>query len=154
MSLEKRFDVSLLQPTTLVADVEKVCTKARDAGSGSVCVPPLFIAIAKKLLDGSEVKVATAISFPYGYAPSEVKLSEMMLAILDGADEIFVTVNIMAIKNNDWHYVAKEVNQVVPVITSREKALKMLANLSFLTEEEVGKLSKLIEPAGIEVLLF
>ena len=149
-----KLDTTLLRPITLVTEIQQACKKAIDNGLTTVCVPPLFIKIAKDLLKDSAVKVATVIGYPYGYAPTEVKLSEIMLAIYDGADELYVTANIMAIKNNDWHYIAKELNQILPIIQSRDKVMKMLVDTTTLTVEEVSKCFKLIEPAGIEVISF
>jgi len=45
----------------------------------------------------------------------------MVLAIIDGADELDVVINISAIKNNDWQFLANEINHIMPIIKIRTK---------------------------------
>jgi deoxyribose-phosphate aldolase len=48
MDLSKYIDHTILKPTTLIADVEKLCNEAKQFGFAAVCVPPNFVEIAKK----------------------------------------------------------------------------------------------------------
>ena len=43
MQLNHYIDHTVLKPTTLVADVEKICDEARQHGFAAVCVPPPFV---------------------------------------------------------------------------------------------------------------
>src|SRR3954451_3599014 len=104
MKLNSYIDHTILKPTTLVSEVEKVCGEAKEYGFAAVCVPPPFVKKSKELLQGSNVKVATVIGFPFGYSAVEAKLAEILLSMVDGADELDVVINILAIKNNDWLY--------------------------------------------------
>jgi deoxyribose-phosphate aldolase len=88
MDLSKYIDHTILKPTTLIADVEKLCNEAKQFGFAAVCVPPNFVEIAKKNLEGSEVKIATVIGFPFGYSAVEAKVAEILMAIVDGVDEL------------------------------------------------------------------
>ena len=109
MNIANYIDHTVLKPGTLIADVEKLCAEAREYNFAAVCVPPLFIKKAKELTAGSTVKVATVIGFPFGYSAIEAKLAEMVLAIVDGADELDMVINISAIKNKDWQFLASEI---------------------------------------------
>ncbi|MCX6201796.1 MAG: 2-deoxyribose-5-phosphate aldolase [Bacteroidetes bacterium] len=64
MPLNAYIDHTILKPTTLVADIEKLCAEAVQYGFAAVCVPPNFVKTAKALVAGSSVKVATVIGFP------------------------------------------------------------------------------------------
>jgi deoxyribose-phosphate aldolase len=108
VKLNQYIDHTILKPTTLVGDIEKVCNEAKEYEFAAVCVPPLFVRKSKEILEGTNVKVATVIGFPFGYSAIEAKLAEILLAIVDGADELDVVVNIMAIKNTDWKYLSNE----------------------------------------------
>lgn len=59
----------------------------------AVCVFPVFIPTAKKLLEKTPVKVATvAGDFPLGQLPAPLKLEQVRYALDQGADEVdFVT---------------------------------------------------------------
>ena len=76
MQLNRFIDHTLLKPTTLVAEIEVLCNEAIQYSFAAVCVPPPFVKIARELLAGSGVKVATVIGFPFGYAAVEAKIAE------------------------------------------------------------------------------
>jgi deoxyribose-phosphate aldolase len=59
MNLSSYIDHTILKPTTLIADIEKLCAEARKYQFAAVCVPPNFVKKAKELTNGSNVKVAT-----------------------------------------------------------------------------------------------
>jgi deoxyribose-phosphate aldolase len=152
MNLAKYIDHTVLKPTTLISDIEKLCAEAKQYQFAAVCVPPNFIKKAKELTKGTAVKVATVIGFPFGYSAIEAKLAEVLLAIVDGADELDVVINISAIKNNDWQYLANEVNHILPVIRNNNKAIKIIIESGVLTEDEIIKCCELYGAAGIDYL--
>jgi deoxyribose-phosphate aldolase len=115
-------------------------------------VPPLFVKKSKELLEGSGVKVATVIGFPFGYSAIEAKLAEILLAIVDGADELDVVINFTAIKNNDWLYAANEINHLMPVIKKKDKVIKVIIESGVLTQDELLKCCELYGAAGIDYL--
>ena len=57
-------------------------------GCAAVCVNPIHVALASRLLDGSSPHVVAVVGFPFGATHTAVKVLETELAILDGADEI------------------------------------------------------------------
>lgn len=152
MKLNQYIDHTILKPTTLIADVEKVCAEAKDYGFAAVCIPPPFVKIAKTLLVGTNVKVATVIGFPFGYSAIEAKLAEILLAIVDDADELDVVANILAIKNNDWQYISNEINNIVPVVKNKGKVIKIIIESGILTQDELLKCCELYGSAGIDYL--
>jgi deoxyribose-phosphate aldolase len=152
MKLNQYIDHTILKPTTLVSDIEKVCSEANQYEFAAVCIPPLFVKKSKELLKETNVKVATVIGFPFGYSAVEAKLAEILLAIVDGVDELDVVINFMAIKNNDWNYVANEINHLVPVIKSKDKVVKIIIESGVLTNDEILKCCELYGAAGIDYL--
>jgi deoxyribose-phosphate aldolase len=152
MNIAPYIDHTVLKPTTLVADVEKVCREAVENDFAAVCVPPLFVRQAKMLTAGSTVKVATVIGFPFGYSAIEAKVAEIVLAILDGADELDMVVNISAVKNNDWQFLANEINTVMPIIRSKGKVIKVIIESGILTDEEIIKCCDIYGVAGVDFM--
>ena len=71
MPLNKYIDHTILKPTCLVSDIEKLCAEAKQYDFVAVCVPPNFVKLAKEKLANSDVKVATVIGFPFGYCATE-----------------------------------------------------------------------------------
>jgi deoxyribose-phosphate aldolase len=152
MSLAGMIDHTILQPTTLISQVEQVCQEAIKYQFASVCVPPNFVKIAHQALAGSSVKTCTVIGFPFGYAAVEAKIAECILAMVDGAQELDVVANISAIKNADWQYLANEISHIMPVVKSKQAILKVIIESGVLTDEEIIKCCELYGVAGIDYL--
>lgn len=152
MNIAKYIDHTVLKPTTLISDVKKLCEEAKQYEFAAVCVPPNFVKRAKALVEGSNVKVATVIGFPFGYSAIESKIAEILLAMVDGADELDVVINISAIKNNDWLYLANEINHIMPIIRSKNKIIKIIIESGILTDEEIIKCCEIYGLAGIDYL--
>ena len=152
MNIASYIDHTVLKPTTLLADVEKLCAEARQYNFAAVCVPPLFVKKALTLLQETDVKVATVIGFPFGYSAIEAKVAETILAIIDGAHELDVVVNISAIKNNDWQFLASELNAILPIVRSKNKVLKIIIESGILTDDEIIKCCDLYGIAGVDFL--
>lgn len=152
MDIASYIDHTLLKPTTLVSDVEKICAEAIENNFAAVCVPPLFVKRAKAICENTNVKVATVIGFPFGYSAVEAKLAEILLAIVDGADELDFVINISALKNNDWQYLANELNTILPIIRSKQKCIKIIIESGILTDDEIIKCCDLYGIAGVDFI--
>lgn len=145
-------DHTILKPTTLVSDIEKLCAEAIQYGFAAVCVPPPFIKKSKELTVGSNVKVATVIGFPFGYSAVEAKVAETVLALVDGADELDIVINLIALKNNDWEYLANEINHLAPLIKAKGKAIKIIIESGILTDDEIVKCCTIYTPADVDFM--
>lgn len=152
MNIASYIDHTILKPTTVVADIEKLCAEAVEYQFAAVCVPPLYVKKAKKLLEGSSVKTATVIGFPFGYSAIEAKIAEIVLAIVDGADELDMVANISAIKNGDWVFIANEIGTILPIIRNKQGVIKVIIESGVLTNEEIIKCCDLYGAAGIDYL--
>ena len=152
MPIHSFIDHTILKPGTLVADIEKLCAEAMHFGFVAVCVPPPFVKLAKLLVKDSPVRVATVIGFPFGYSATEAKIAEIIIAMLDGADELDVVINILALKNGDWVYLADEINHILPVVKSKAKIIKLIIETGMLTDDEIIKCCQLYGPSGIDFL--
>ena len=152
MNIASYIDHTVLKPTTTISDVEKLCAEAMQYDFAAVCVPPLFVKKAKELTAGSSVKVATVIGFPFGYSAIEAKVAEIILAILDGADELDMVINISAIKNKDWQFLASEINTVMPIIKGKGKIIKVIIESGVLTDEEIITCCDIYGAAGVDFM--
>ena len=152
MPLNKYIDHTILKPTCLVSDIEKLCAEAKQYDFAAVCVPPNFVKLAKEKLADSTVQVATVIGFPFGYSATEAKIAEIILAMVDGADELDVVANIAAIKNGDWSAIADEINHIMPLIRSKNKVVKIIIESGVLTDDEIIKCCDIYGIAGIDYL--
>jgi deoxyribose-phosphate aldolase len=145
-------EYTIVKPDTSLREIELLCKKAVEDNVAAVCVPPLLAEKAKGYLAGSTVKLSTVIAFPYGYSVIESKLAEIIMAMVDGVDELDVVINMTALKNNDWQYLATELNTILPVVRKKNKSIKIVVERSLLTEDELIKCCDLYGIAGIDFL--
>ncbi len=152
MEMNQHIELSALDPDTTVANIQTNCDAAMQYHFAAVCVPPLFVKKAKEILKNNPVKVATVIGFPFGYSAVEAKIAETVLAIIDAVDELNVVINISAIKNNDWQYLANEINHILPIVNNKNKILKINIEAGLLTDDEIIKCCDLYGIAGVHFI--
>jgi deoxyribose-phosphate aldolase len=137
MTLTHHIDHACTKPDTTIGDVENLCREAVEYKFKTVCVPPLFVKTAKALTYKTDIQAATVIGFPYGYSAIEAKVAEIVLAIIDGADELEMVINTGAVKNNDWQFLATEINTIMPVIKSKGKKITVMLETGLMTDAEI-----------------
>ncbi|NDC40680.1 MAG: deoxyribose-phosphate aldolase [Chitinophagia bacterium] len=130
-------DHTLLKQTTTLAEVDKICVEASMENYAAVCIPPRYVADAKKLLDGSRVKVATVIGFPLGYNVTDVKLKEINDAIAMGADELDMVHDLCALKSNNWKLLEDEIEACLQPVMEAGKVMKVILETGILTDSEI-----------------
>ena len=132
-------------------DVKKVCNEAFAHDFPAVCIPPSFVKEAKNYLRGSKVKIATVIGFPFGNTTTEVKVFETKQAIENGADEIDMVINIGWLKQGDFDRVGQEV-KLIKEACGAQVLLKVIVETGLLTEEEIAKVTKVVDKAGADYI--
>lgn len=142
-------DHTVLKATTTKEDVIKICNEAKEHNFFSVCINPTHIELAKKELQGSDVKVCTVIGFPLGANTPEVKAFETKDAIAKGADEVDMVINIGALKDKDYDLVERDIKAVVDA-ANKEALVKVIIETCYLTDEEKKKACELAVKAGTD----
>ena len=150
MNIAPYIDHTLLKQTTTLPEITILCKEAIENGFAAVCVPPLYVKKAKETIGNSDVKVSTVIGFPFGYCAIEAKVAEIVLAIVDGADELDMVVNISAIKNGDWEFIGNEISTIMPIVKSKNKIIKVIIESSVLTDDEIIKCCDIYGAAGVD----
>ncbi len=144
--LAKWIDHTLLKPDATQADIEAVCSDAREHGFASVCINPTWVPLAYKMLRGYESRVCTVIGFPLGATFPEVKAAEARLAVEQGADEVDMVINIGALKSGDYQLVEHDIRSVVRAAGRR--IVKVILETCLLTDEEKVQASAISKKAG------
>ncbi|HEY8092083.1 MAG TPA: deoxyribose-phosphate aldolase [Polyangiaceae bacterium] len=117
----RMMDLTTLEGKDTPGKVRQMCRKALsplDSHSGigpcaAVCVYPNLVAVAKRALAGSTVKVASvATAFPSGQSPLDVKLIDVRRAVELGADEIDMVIDRGAMLSGDYAKVFDEIAAV------------------------------------------
>ncbi|MCL4456721.1 MAG: deoxyribose-phosphate aldolase [Nitrospirae bacterium] len=127
-------DQSLLKPQAKEADIIKLCNDAIKYNFYSVCVNPYYVPLCNALLKGHEIKVTAVIGFPLGMTLKDAKIYEAKQAVLYGADELDIVMNIGAAKSGNWDYVAGEILEIISA--TKSAVHKVIIETCYLTEEE------------------
>lgn len=144
--LNTYIDHTLLKPTATVSDIIKLCEEARTYRFAAVCVPPCYVGLAANQLADTDVRVATVIGFPLGYATTAVKVAETQDAVRNKADEIDMVVNLGAIKSGAWDAVTDEIRTIVHV--ADDSLVKVIIETSQLTDVEKIRACQAVCEAG------
>ncbi|MDD6153618.1 MAG: deoxyribose-phosphate aldolase [Elusimicrobia bacterium] len=148
MNPAKLIDHTILKPVASKEDVRRICDEAKQHGFFSVCINPYWVAYAKELLQGTDVKVCTVIGFPLGANTTAVKEYETRDALKNGADEIDMVINLGALKSGDYDTVLSDISAVRKACEGH--ILKVIIETSQLTEEEKVKTCELAAKAGAD----
>lgn len=156
LELAKMIDHTILKANATQSDIEKLCEEAKEDNFASVCVNPYWVPLASDLLKNSTVKVCTVIGFPLGATSSESKASETEIAILQGADEVDMVINVGAMKNNQTDIVEKDILAVVNSARKTGKAqnkniiVKVILETCYLTKDEIKNACLCAKNAGAD----
>ena len=148
-SIFSHVDHTLLAATSSWEEIKKLCEEAIEYHVVSVCIPSGYV---KRVVDtyGEKLTVCTVVGFPLGYQKTEVKVAETKAAILDGAKEVDMVINIGDVKNGDFNLVIAEIRALKEVVG--DKILKVIIETCYLTEEEKIKLCKCVTEAGADYI--
>lgn len=141
MGLNKYIDHTILKATASSADVQKLCEEAIEHEFYSVCVNGCYVADAKHLLQGTDVKVAAVVGFPLGAMTTVSKVFEAKEAIENGASEIDMVINVAKLKDGEFDYVENEIRLIKEAIGNN--VLKVIIETCYLTDEEKVKACEL-----------
>jgi deoxyribose-phosphate aldolase len=146
MEYNRLIDHTLLKTDASVEQIEKLCQEAMQYKFFSVCVNSCYVGLAKTLLDGSDVKVATTIGFPLGAMSTKAKTFEVEQALKDGADEFDMVINVGWLKSKFYRLVQQDIEDVVEAACGH--TVKVIIETCYLTEDEKKIASSLAVAAG------
>jgi deoxyribose-phosphate aldolase len=145
--LAKTIDHSLLKPELTEQEVIEGCELARRYHVASVCVKPCHVSLARRLLEGSDVKVGTVVGFPHGSSTTETKAFEARQAVTNGAEELDMVINIGALRSGQDDLVRDDIRAVVEAAGGKA-IVKVILENHYLTDEEKVRACRLAEEAG------
>jgi deoxyribose-phosphate aldolase len=149
-SVASMIDHTLLKPDATRAEIEKLCREAAEFRFATVCVNPVWVALAAARLRGTGVGVCSVVGFPLGATTADVKHYETRRAIYDGATEIDMVINIGALKSGDVRTVERDIEAVVDPCRQCGVISKVIIEAALLSDEEKVTASTLSKAAGAD----
>lgn len=141
--LAKYFDHTYLKADATDKEMKKLCDEARAMGSAMVAINTAWVIPCKQWLEGTDVHVGAAISFPLGQSGLQSKLFECERAIQDGSDEIDYVIHIGKAKMHDWAYIEDEMRQMTALCHQYNVPCKVIFENCYLTKDEIKTLSEI-----------
>ena len=156
-ALAAKIDHTNLKINATWEDIRKTCDEAMAGGAASVCIPPCYVKKASEYLENSSVKVCTVIGFPNGYNSTDAKVFETKVAIIDGAREIDMVINVGFLKDKNYDAVLDEIVKIKEACNEFEEAygeiiLKVIIETCLLTEDEKIKMCNIVSQSGADFI--
>ena len=118
----------------------------------AICTYPLFVETVKQALTAQEVKIASvAGGFPSSQTFTEVKIAETAMAVMQGADEIDVVMNLGYFMEDNFEELTEELQEIKE--SCRHAHLKVILETGALvTTENIQKASILAMYSGADFI--
>ena len=143
-------DHTLLKPEASDEDIRKLCAEAAQYRFASVCVNPSWVRAAVCNLRGTSVPVCTVVGFPLGATLPDVKAYEARRAIMDGAREVDMVINVGALKSGDDCAVEHDIRSVVEASHEHGVLVKVIIEAALLNDDEKVRACLAAKRAGAD----
>lgn len=142
-------DHTLLAQTATKEQIKAICDDGIKYNTASVCIPASYVKFAKDYV-GDKLAICTVIGFPNGYSTTASKCFETADAVINGADEIDMVINIGAVKDGDYDLVLEEIKAVK--LACNGKLLKVIIETCLLTDEEKIEMCRVVSESGADYI--
>lgn len=147
--LYRYVDHTALKAYTTWEDITKLCEEAIRYHTASVCIPSCYIKKVKETYQ-DKINICTVVGFPLGYTNTQGKVAETKQALLDGAEEIDMVINLTDVKNGHYDKVEEEI--AILKDTVGDKVLKVIIETCYLTQTEKITLCTVVTNAGADYI--
>ncbi len=142
-------DHTLLAQTATWEEIKVILDDAMRYQTASACIPASYVKQAAEYVEG-KIPICTVIGFPNGYSTTAVKVFETKDAIVNGAVEIDMVINIGWLKDRKYEELETEIREIHEACEGH--VLKVIIETCLLTEEEKVKMCEIVTRAGVEYI--
>jgi deoxyribose-phosphate aldolase len=152
-ALAGQIEHSILNPDMTREKVRAECALAKQYRFANVCVTPYFVREAAQALRLCNVGVCAPVGFPHGAACTAAKLCEIKECVANGATELDVALNIVAIKSGEMEEAKRELKAMVEAAGFGVKVKAIYEQSLFTDEEKKATLTMIrdIGPAYVKI---
>ena len=154
-------DYTNLKSSLSIDQLKEICDTAIENKYYSVCILPEFVSVVSSLLDDSDVKPITVVSFPQGDNTTKQKVVETNNCIVSGAKEIDMVLDYKKLISLDkidseedykdeYDDLIQDVRSVASVCHKNGVILKVIIETGALTFEQISKACDICENAGAD----
>ena len=145
-TIAKRIQHTLIMTQTTRDEMIHHCETCLEFGFHAAMVSAHWVPLARSILAGSGIRVATAVDFPITMMTTEAKRFEAARAVEAGADELDIGVRIGALRAGDLDGFVADIRGVVDAVAPAP--VKVMLELPLLPPELRGPAVDLAVEAG------
>ena len=151
VDLIRALEHSVLNPDFSREKLDEACKLARKYEVAALCVSPYYVPVAAEALRGSNVAVDAAVGFPHGAMSTEGKLAEVKECIRNGAKELDVAINILAVKSGCFEDARREFEEIVAIALGKAK-VKAVFEHCLYSDDEKFKVLSMVRACGVDMV--
>lgn len=144
-----KVDLTNLKVTATYNQVMETVDEAMRNNCASVCLMPCYVRDAYNRSNG-ELNICTVIGFPNGNVSTDTKVFETKKAIMDGANEIDMVINVNYLKDGNYLAVLDDIKAVREACMGY--VLKVIVETCLLTEEEKIIMCEIVAKSGADYI--
>ncbi len=149
-ALARMIDHTLLKPEATPKQVIRLCEEARTYRFAAVCVNPVYVRLAVRMLEDTEIAICSVVGFPLGATMPSVKRYEAEQVLQEGATEVDMVLQIGALKAGDDEMVRDEIAAIAELCHAHRALCKVIIEAALLTDEEKIRACRLAQAAGAD----
>lgn len=146
------FDSTNLKPDAAREDINNLCSEAVRLQMAAVCVNPYRLKTVVENLEGTKVNKCTVIGFPLGADTPENKALMARSALLLGADELDMVINLGAMKDGDYHIIEQEIKGLGQLKKDLNFLLKIIVETGLLSEKELAVITRMVSDSQADFI--
>jgi deoxyribose-phosphate aldolase len=147
-NLAQYIDHTALKPETTQQQIEDLCSEAEKFKVMAVCVNPVYVKLAKKLVN--DIVVCSVVGFPLAASKTDIIFEETKTALEEGAAEIDMVIKANWLKDEKYEEVEEEIEVIAQLVHRYDAKLKVILENCVLTDEEKIKACLLAKKAGAD----
>jgi len=147
--LAKFIEHSVLNPDMTREKVRAECLLAKQHKFINICVTPYFVREAAEILKACNVGICAPVGFPHGAASTAAKICEIKECIADGATELDVSLNLVAIKSGEIDEAGRELKLMMDAAGHRAR-VKAIYEQGLLNDAEKKATLEMIKNSGVD----
>lgn len=141
-------DLTNLNPTATEKEIFNTCNKALSINCAAVCIPTCYVSYMHNTFP--KLNICTVVGFPHNNIPFEVLAFQVSKAIIDGANEIDMVMNLSDFKNGTYFSIIEEINAIKRLLGN--KILKVIIETCYLNNDEIIKATQIVDESSADYI--
>jgi deoxyribose-phosphate aldolase len=143
----KMIDHTVLKPNADINRVYQAIEETEKYGFRSLVIPPWIL---EEINGTTRARLATVISFPHGNDPLSIKKKQVETAINNGASDVDIVINIMALLSGKRNLVEKEAEVLTKISHDRGVTVKFIIETGYLSRELMEWVARMLVDKGVD----